>query len=736
MRPKRKATAMVPPDAAETIPKRHRKELRTIPECNLCLELIRLAGLPLEDAVYELKVGKYDELRLSSCTTHSPIIAKCDMWAKCSIWQGEIGLTKQPFQRSVQVLVDYHSVLTLTRLPGINCDSGTSPGKLLQPQWIEPGLLALWRKKCHDLHGASCSGPRFGSQMAASHPRLLIDTWRMCITEASAEHSYVALSYVWGGYDQLKTSKANLDRLKEENALQQPDFLSRIPQTILDAIHLVKGLERYLWVDSLCIIQDDEASKHVQIRENADYGLRGIQDVSQPRDFSQEVYHILGEQSFVHSPPFPLSESVWVKRGWTLQESLLSQKKVFFCGDRVQWQCSRAFWDEEIKPDDLVIPISERPSLRYTAEADMSALLTSPWPDFEGYAQLVSTFCTKELTYPEDILSAFYGFSYALSTIFRGGFIFGIPNLFFDVGLLWVGDGKLGCRPGSLPSWSWMGWSEHIDTGFWGSACQNVKLRSGKEMEPSTSMRTIPLVQWSCSDSPDSPKRPIAQTTPEENIEKDHVPAGWTRKPHSPHRQFKMWGHQTFDKKGEWTGHVSGSCQLREPAYHFTHVSDPTTEFWYPIPLQDPKEPPIIQTQSPVLSCTTKRAFFKLGGQMDLYEWKVSLHTNSGAWAGCLELHNSDQIDYSDSPEKILPGPGDCCELVAISMGFAYNDWAEYRLAEWEMAERPKKGEKYEFYNVLWIEWQDGIASRKGLGRVHKPAWEQQELETIELILR
>jgi hypothetical protein len=43
--------------------------------------------------------------------------------------------------------------------------------------------------------------------------------------------------------------------------------------------------------------------------------------------------------------------------------------------------------------------------------------------------------------------------------------------------------------------------------------------------------------------------------------------------------------------------------------------------------------------------------------------------------------------------------------------------------------------EWYMFFNVLWIEWVDGIAYRKAVGRVKKEAWEQQTRNTIHVVL-
>jgi hypothetical protein len=57
---------------------------------------------------------------------------------------------------------------------------------------------------------------------------------------------------------------------------------------------------------------------------------------------------------------------------------------------------------------------------------------------------------------------------------------------------------------------------------------------------------------------------------------------------------------------------------------------------------------------------------------------------------------------------------------------------------EWTHDERPKAGikdSKYEWYNVLWVEWEEGIAYRKGVGRIEKAMWEAQELEWIDLVL-
>lgn len=89
----------------------------------------------------------------------------------------------------------------------------------------------------------------------------LIDIDTMCIVYAPRKAKYVALSYVWG-----RTSIPRLTLTSHnEEALLRPKGLeanrSKIPNTILDAITVFRKLgERYLWVDSLCLLQDHQGA--------------------------------------------------------------------------------------------------------------------------------------------------------------------------------------------------------------------------------------------------------------------------------------------------------------------------------------------------------------------------------------------------------------------------------------------------------------------------------------------
>lgn len=64
---------------------------------------------------------------------------------------------------------------------------------------------------------------------------------------------YSCLSYCWGGDQPVKTTKATLD-----DRIQGIDYASFL-QTLQDAIRCSLQLNiPYIWIDCLCIIQDDE----------------------------------------------------------------------------------------------------------------------------------------------------------------------------------------------------------------------------------------------------------------------------------------------------------------------------------------------------------------------------------------------------------------------------------------------------------------------------------------------
>ena len=72
--------------------------------------------------------------------------------------------------------------------------------------------------------------------------------------EAEQKGSYITLSHCWGQTRQVTTTSANIRR----HSFELP--MSELSKTFQDAIELTRKLGiRYLWIDSICILQDDKA---------------------------------------------------------------------------------------------------------------------------------------------------------------------------------------------------------------------------------------------------------------------------------------------------------------------------------------------------------------------------------------------------------------------------------------------------------------------------------------------
>ena len=163
-----------------------------------------------------------------------------------------------------------------------------------EPHAIKLQTIRAWIKTCeqtHDKHCVSSNAKAFGK------PLWLIDISRLCIVPAG-NHRYIALSYVWGATDCASLTLDTLEALQKDGSLS-PVALAR---TVTDAIDLTARLgQHFLWVDRVCIVQDDMAEKKSQIQSmRAVYaGAYFTIIAAQGLDASQPLYggHLDEEQS-------------------------------------------------------------------------------------------------------------------------------------------------------------------------------------------------------------------------------------------------------------------------------------------------------------------------------------------------------------------------------------------------------------------------------------------------------
>lgn len=366
-----------------------------------------------------------------------------------SVW-GESGLIE----------ISYHDpeaddlvsvMLQFVHLNEENPERGT--GFRVDPHWIDPAGIQRWLGHCENNHDACrpYSSSWFSCQSLQN--LLLLDVEQNCLVLLPNSTRYFALSYLWGNLpDAAETTMANLSALKHPGTLHPNSTNLKIPQTIRDAMRLIRRLgERYLWVDQFCIIQDDTENKQVHIfqmdfiyynahctivaadGEDADHGLHGVGLNSCPRSYQQNFLQFPGFQMLEHQKDDLLRwfTSRYNSRGWTFQELCLSRRLLVFFRDRLVWACKDLHWTEDVfDPSPTYASIVSGSDVMKWGGLDLEV---DELPNIGRWAALVRGFNKRDLYYPGDAYSAFTGVEKVLARSFPGGFLYGLPEFFFSM---------------------------------------------------------------------------------------------------------------------------------------------------------------------------------------------------------------------------------------------------------------------------------------------------------------
>lgn len=282
---------------------------------------------------------------------------------------------------------------------------------------------------------------------------------------------YATLSYVWGpGPHPWSTTSGNVKQ--RMTSFDRSD----LPATLADALNIAERLGlRYIWIDSLCIVQDDpvewakEGSKMAGIYHGSYVTIAASSSCSS-RDgiFNHRSKSILdgpdmiqidsmlgnGEQSQLYVSldqdlravaRCRIEYSSLATRAWTLQESYLSPRILHFTKSQLIWECDHMVLSE----DNLVHDSSGRRfPLDLPNDMTKSGLMRF-W-----YQELVQGYCDRQLSYDSDKLVAISALAKAIQSLCDDDYLAGLWRGSLIQGLLW-------CRPYGPgkkvrhPSWSW-----------------------------------------------------------------------------------------------------------------------------------------------------------------------------------------------------------------------------------------------------------------------------------------
>lgn len=317
-------------------------------------------------------------------------------------------------------------------------------------------------------------------------------------TEASP---YIALSYCWGtDLDGIPITTKNV--LESYHCAIQ---YSSLPRTLQDAVTFCRRIKvQHLWVDQLCIVQDDEedwlreAAQMHHVYSNSHLTVAAHKPAScklgflGPQEYGRDTWQRAFYTRFNKSPSsghlnkmyirigFTLKESSeWNSsledRGWTLQESILPTRILHFTGDEMAWECSNWSGCECGHVQGSDVEGTAAPFLKTSFMKGLYSFENND-PFRDAWMRVVVQYSSRTLTRDTDKLIAISGLVQMLrdsmnpqnglvATYLAGIWLESLPRQ-----LLWqVPDPRLSTHRATrplkyrAPTWSWASIDGHIE---------------------------------------------------------------------------------------------------------------------------------------------------------------------------------------------------------------------------------------------------------------------------------
>lgn len=114
---------------------------------------------------------------------------------------------------------------------------------------------------------------------------------------------------------------------------------------------------------------------------------------------------------------------------------LFSPRKIMFQYQLAVWECNQCAW-HEASLSEKTLPFLDS-KFQMTISPWQNRIKFSPIPYIRQYITLVRDYSRRKLTYSDDALPAITSLLSVMSLSFSGGFISGLPEMFFHEALLW-----------------------------------------------------------------------------------------------------------------------------------------------------------------------------------------------------------------------------------------------------------------------------------------------------------
>lgn len=332
---------------------------------------------------------------------------------------------------------------------------------------------------------------------------------------------YVTLSYCWGQGKRLLTTSQSHEIFQREIPTDD-----QLPSTFRDAFQATKALGySYLWIDALCILQDDEADMHIHLAtmgyifqesavtifgsngDSTDSGLFASRDrpsrkpcnvvLETIEDGSPQETEVAFFSDYYDFYVDPLS-----KRGWVLQEQVLAQRQLIYTPNEIRWTCRTSSVSEtrpyktrlDNHPDDAIVPSGPLNEMRLlVSQPDIYKTLSFARQDlgeiYDTFYDTLFHYSARKLSVPDDRLPAIAGIAQIMHGHFGCQYGAGLWKEDLARGLCWATEiesddandaieayKEVSYEPEKYiaPSWSWASIRDR------GVRWQQKALRSGR----------------------------------------------------------------------------------------------------------------------------------------------------------------------------------------------------------------------------------------------------------------
>lgn len=537
---------------------------------------------------------------------------------------------------------------------------------------VDISSISRWISTCVATHTDKCvsdAPKRFGDAFPGLHIMRLVDVYQNCLVEVQDLRHYVALSYIWGAVPNFRLTTSNKKQFLLPHSLDK--IWRRIPRTIRDAITLVRKLKlRYLWVDTLCLMQNDsqDLDQGVNVMDrvyelswltiiaacghDANAGLPGVQECSRTlarltikvnKEISLGVHTALDElvrgtvynsRAWTYVPPHvidPVKSSLFIARSF--QEHVLTRRALYFVNDMIFFRCLEADYAESCFDQSR----SGKPG--WNSSLLPSAMyMEDPLVDYSNFLLYYSK---RALTEQNDVLRAMAGIIRRLSERLKYRFFEGLPTAALDMFVLFRADCTILQRRPGFPSFSWTGWRGAIIIEH--------------DCEPCEWVASHTWIIW-YKRSSSGITSPVWDPAANESLSIDDIKSyGYLER-----RRFKP------------------PVPLGFP----TLRTAPTENLSFSVP----------SLPYHLLQFWTLAAFYKIA-ELDAFTGECSLVGKDNNICGNLSLDGSEDTTLFDSVEPI--------EIILLSELTVLDS-----------------------YDVLLLEWKGGLAERRGIGTISKSAIE------------